>query len=188
MNLYACFLGGEFLDLDLYMKFLKFRLSMLAFPESFSTSTPDQIKESKRVPHASALGSIMYSMLCTRPNTAYVVGVTSRYRSNLRKTHWKDVKDILKYLRRTKDLFIVYMGSDLKIEGFTDSVQSDMDDQSWRQDLDSGWMVASCNGRIPRKAWKWIAPSKLSIMKNPKMQKKSFEYGTLSNSWVLSQC
>lgn len=146
---------GELLDLDLYMKILKFGLSMLAFPESFSTSTPDQIKESKRIPHASALGSIMYSMHCTRPNIAYVVGVTSRYQSNPRQTHWKDVKDILKYLRRTKDLFIVYGGgSNLKIEGFTDSIQSDMDDQSRRQDLHLGWMVRSCAGRIPRKAWK----------------------------------
>ena len=39
------------------------------------------------------------------------------------------MKDILKYLRRTRDLFLVYGDAELKIEGFTDSsFQSDVDD------------------------------------------------------------
>ena len=39
------------------------------------------------------------------------------------------MKCILKYLRRTKDLFLVYGGNDLKLTGYTDSsFQSDKDD------------------------------------------------------------
>ncbi|XP_057788404.1 secreted RxLR effector protein 161-like [Salvia miltiorrhiza] len=82
-----------------------------------------------RVPYASAIGSIMYAMLCTRPDVAHALSVTSRYQSNPGEEHWKVVKSILKYLRRTKDLFLIYGGGELKLEGFTDSsFQSDKDD------------------------------------------------------------
>ena len=36
-----------------------------------------------KVPCASAMGSLMYAMLCTRPNKFYAVGTVSRYQSNL---------------------------------------------------------------------------------------------------------
>ena len=39
------------------------------------------------------------------------------------------MKNILKYLRRTRDIFLIYDGSDLKLEGYTDfNFQSDLDD------------------------------------------------------------
>ena len=39
------------------------------------------------------------------------------------------MKNILKYLRRTKDIFLIYGGSDLKLEAYSDSsFQSDPDD------------------------------------------------------------
>jgi len=39
------------------------------------------------VPYQSAVGSLMYAMICTRPNIAYVVGVVSRFLSNWGPTH-----------------------------------------------------------------------------------------------------
>ncbi|KAL4386633.1 hypothetical protein GQ457_09G019180 [Hibiscus cannabinus] len=44
--------------------------------------------------------------------------------------HWTAVKNILKYLRRTKDVFLVYGGEEeLRIKGYTDaSFQTDKDD------------------------------------------------------------
>jgi hypothetical protein len=55
--------------------------------------------------------------------------VTSRFQSNPGEEHWKAVKNILKYLRRTKDVLLVYGGSELKLEGYTDSsFQTDIDD------------------------------------------------------------
>ena len=39
------------------------------------------------------------------------------------------MKNIFKYLRRTKDILLVYEGSDLKLEGYSDSsFQLDLDD------------------------------------------------------------
>ncbi|PKI72505.1 hypothetical protein CRG98_007108 [Punica granatum] len=82
------------------------------------------------VPYASAIGSLMYTMLCTRPDIAYAVSVTSRYQSNPGPDHWTVVKNILKYLRRTKDMVLVYGEGELRLDGFTDSdFQSDVDDR-----------------------------------------------------------
>ncbi|KAJ9566912.1 hypothetical protein OSB04_002878 [Centaurea solstitialis] len=57
-------------------------------------SSQDQDKM-KSVPYASAIGSIMYAMLCTRPDVAYSVSVTSRYQQNPGEPHWVAVKNIL---------------------------------------------------------------------------------------------
>ena len=71
----------------------------------------------------------MYAMLCTRPDVAYALGIASRFQTDPGEDHWKAVKNILKYLRRTKDIFLIYGGSDLKLEGYSDSsFQSDPDD------------------------------------------------------------
>ena len=45
-----------------------------------------------RVPYASAVGSLMYAMVCTRPDIAHAVGVVSRYMSNPGMEHWEAVK------------------------------------------------------------------------------------------------
>ena len=83
----------------------------------------------KKIMYASAVGSIMYSMICTRPDVAYALGAVSRYQSCYGEGHWNAVKTILKYLRRTRDIGLIYGGEELKIEGFTDaSFQSDLDD------------------------------------------------------------
>ena len=83
----------------------------------------------KRIPYASAIGYIMYVMLCTRPDVAYALGCVSRYQSNPGEKHWTAVKCILKYLRNTKDLFLIYGNGDLLMKGYTDSsFQSDIDD------------------------------------------------------------
>ena len=46
-----------------------------------STSQKD-MKEMSKVPHASAIGSLMYVMVCIRPNIAHAVGVVSRFLTN----------------------------------------------------------------------------------------------------------
>jgi hypothetical protein len=51
-----------------------------------------------KVPYASAISSLMYAMMCTRPNIVHAVGVVSRYISNLSKQYWEVVMWILRYL------------------------------------------------------------------------------------------
>nr|GFA25100.1 hypothetical protein [Tanacetum cinerariifolium] len=58
---------------------------------------------------------IMYAVRCTRPDVAFTQNVTSRFQQNPCDIHWTTVENILKYLRNTKDMFLVY-GCDLKRE------------------------------------------------------------------------
>ncbi|CAJ2653211.1 unnamed protein product [Trifolium pratense] len=82
------------------------------------------------IPYASAIGSIMYAMLCTRPDVSYALSSTSRYQSDPGESHWIAVKNILKYLRRTKDSFLIFGNmEELAVVGYTDaSFQTDKDD------------------------------------------------------------
>ncbi|XP_031270035.1 secreted RxLR effector protein 161-like [Pistacia vera] len=84
----------------------------------------------KRIPYALAIGSIMYAMLCTRIDVSCALSTCSRYQSDPSKRYWMAVKNILKYLKRTKDTFLVYGGEDeLTVRGYSDaSFQADKDD------------------------------------------------------------
>ena len=94
-------------------------------------NTKDERERMSKIPSASAKGSIMYAMLCTRPDVYYDLSIKSRYQSYPGKSHWTAVKNILKYLRRSKDMFLVYGGleDDMVVNGYTDaSFQYDKDD------------------------------------------------------------
>ena len=83
--------------------------------------TPQEEEDIRRVPYASVVGSLMYAMLCTRPDICYAIGIVSRYQSNPGLAHWIAVKHILKYLRRTRNYMLIYSGADLNPIGYTDS-------------------------------------------------------------------
>jgi hypothetical protein len=74
-----------------------------------------------RVPYSSTIGSLMYAMVCTRPDIAHAVGVVSRYMNNLGKEHWEEVKWILRYLRGTATHALCFGGSDTVLQGYVDS-------------------------------------------------------------------
>ncbi|GJX50330.1 retrotransposon protein, putative, ty1-copia subclass [Tanacetum coccineum] len=84
---------------------VKLRLS-----KSQAASKPAELKHMQNVPYASAVGSIMYAVRCTRLDVAFAQNITSRFQQNPGDLHWTTVKNILKYLRNTKDMFLVYGG------------------------------------------------------------------------------
>jgi len=86
-----------------------------------------------RVPYASVVGSLMYAMVCTRPNIAHAVGVLSRFMSKLGKEHWTTSKRVFRYLNGTSDYGLCYQGIPrldivLDIHGFVDA--------EWAGDMD----------------------------------------------------
>ena len=68
-------------------------------------TTKDERELMDKIPYDLAIGSIMYAMLCTPPDVSYALSMTSRFLSDPGELHWIAVKNILKYLRRTKDIF-----------------------------------------------------------------------------------
>nr|GFC12606.1 retrovirus-related Pol polyprotein from transposon TNT 1-94 [Tanacetum cinerariifolium] len=66
-----------------------FKLSSHEFPKS-----EEDKEDMSHVPYSSAVGSLMYAMVCTRLDLSYVVSVVSRYMHNPGKMHWEAVKSL----------------------------------------------------------------------------------------------
>ena len=67
-------------------------------------ATQEEREFMAKIPYASAMGSLMYVMVCTRPDIAQAVGVVSRFMQNPGKEHWETIKWILIYLKGTMDI------------------------------------------------------------------------------------
>ena len=100
--------------------FLPFRHG-ISLTKDQCPKTPVEIENMKAVPYASPVGSHMYAMLCTRPDIYFVVRIVSRYQSNSGQEYWTTIKNIFKYLKRTKDYMLVYQENSLVPIGYTDS-------------------------------------------------------------------
>ena len=70
-----------------------------------------------RVPYASLVGSLIFAMVCTRPDIAYSVGVLSRFIANPSKAHWEVAKWVLCYLRGTSG-YSIYSKSSKPMHAF----------------------------------------------------------------------
>ncbi|WKA07403.1 hypothetical protein VitviT2T_025235 [Vitis vinifera] len=99
----------------------------------------------RRVPYASVVGSLMYSMVCTRPDIAYAVGVVSRFLSNPGRLHWEAVKWIMRYLQGTSKLKLTFGSGKPVLVGYTDSDMSrDVDNRR----STSGYLMTFSGGVV----------------------------------------
>nr|GEZ15870.1 hypothetical protein [Tanacetum cinerariifolium] len=87
----------------------------LHLSKSQYATTSAEMKRIQNVTYDSAVGSIMYVVRCTRPDVVFAQNITSQFQQNSSEAHWTAVKNILKYLRNTRDTFLVY-GGDPKAE------------------------------------------------------------------------
>ena len=93
-----------------------------------SPKTEEEMDHMSKVPYVLVIGSLMYAMVCTRLDIAYVVGVVSRFMSRPGKQHWEVVKWILRYLRSSSDTCLCFIGASLKLQGYVDAnFASDID-------------------------------------------------------------
>jgi len=95
---------------------INFKLS-----SSMSPSNEAERMEMSRVLYASAVGSLMFAMICTRPDIAQAVGGASRYMANPGREHWNTIKRILRYIKGTSDAALCYEGSEFTVRGYVDS-------------------------------------------------------------------
>jgi ATP-binding cassette subfamily B (MDR/TAP) protein 1 len=54
-------------------------------------STVEDVEYMSKVPYSSAVGSLMYTMVCSHPDLSYAMSLVSRYMSNPGKEHWRAV-------------------------------------------------------------------------------------------------
>ena len=113
--------------------------------KSSCPSTEEENKKMAVIPYSSAVGSLMYAMVCTRPDIAHAVGVVSRFLSNPGKQHWEAVKWIFRYLRRTSKLCLSFGREKLVLEGYTDAdMAGDLDGRK----STSGYLFTFAGGAV----------------------------------------
>ena len=72
-------------------------------------------------PYASAVGSLMYAMIGTRPDLGFTVGLVSRFMSKPTREHWEAVKWVMWYLQGASEVCLHFTKSDqFEVEGFCD--------------------------------------------------------------------
>ncbi|GJV75125.1 putative retrotransposon protein [Tanacetum coccineum] len=93
---------------------------------------PDEFMDPKHLSKVCKFQHFIYGLKCTRPGVALTQNLCSLFQKNLGDIHWTVVKAILKYLRNTKDMVLVYVAkpkSKLKVTCYADDgFQSDKDD------------------------------------------------------------
>lgn len=68
------------------------------------------------------IGSLMYAMLGTRPDLCYALSYLSRFQSCGNESLWKALKRVLRYIKGTVGLKLVYRnGVNVQLEGYTDA-------------------------------------------------------------------
>jgi len=101
--------------------------------------------EMKNVSYSSVVGSLMYAMICTRPDIAYAVGVVSRFLTNPGKEHWLAVKWILRYLRGTSKKCLCFGKKKTMLNAYTDAdMAGDVDSRK----STSGYLTTFAGGAV----------------------------------------
>lgn len=73
-------------------------------------------------PYREALGSIMYLMIGSRPDIACAVSILSRFCSEPKVAHWEAMKNLLRYIKGTTGLGLMFRGSDEQdLVGYADA-------------------------------------------------------------------
>ncbi|KAK9034790.1 hypothetical protein V6N11_076847 [Hibiscus sabdariffa] len=100
----------------------------ISLSKEMCPSTPQERERMSEILYASAIGSIMYAMICTRPDLSYALSMTSRYQANPGEGE-----------------------EELRIKGYTDaSFQTDKDDSRSQ----SGFVFCLNGGTVSWKSLK----------------------------------
>ena len=55
--------------------------------KKMSPKTLEEKNKMSSIPYALAVGSIMYAMLCIRPNVAYALGIVNKFQTDASEDH-----------------------------------------------------------------------------------------------------
>ena len=96
-------------------------------------SSANQVTRMHGVPYIQAIGSVLWPVVVSQPDAAYVVGVMLQFMQNPGPAHQEGLKRIINYLGSTKDLWLTFGGQkEMMVEGFCDA-----DWASQKHNLDS---------------------------------------------------
>lgn len=117
------------LDQSSYLKTVLKRFNM-SDCKDISTPLPTKLNyagldsdEYYDAPCKNLIGCLMYAMLCTRPDLCVALNLLSRYQKKNNKELWQNLKRILRYVKGTLKLRLIYEKVDYKslITGYVDA-------------------------------------------------------------------
>ena len=102
----------------------------LKYTKEQEAITEEERREMESIPFRQAIGSLMYLMVCTRPDLAASIGVFSKFMQNPGIQHWEGIKRIFRYLKMTagKCLRFEKQGR-VEVKGYCDA--------DWAGDIDT---------------------------------------------------
>ncbi|KAH9718032.1 Integrase catalytic domain-containing protein [Citrus sinensis] len=130
-----------------------FKLSYSSCPRS-----QEECDYMARVLYASVVGSLMYVMVCIRPDISQAVSMVSRYMHNSGKNQWHAVKWILRYLYGIVDVGLLFKKDcDQQCVGYCDSdFAGDLD----KRRSTTGYVFTLSGGPV---SWRSILQSTIAL-------------------------
>ncbi|XP_046406268.1 secreted RxLR effector protein 161-like [Ischnura elegans] len=97
-----------------------------------------------KVPYQELTGSLLCLSCNTRPDISFAISVLSGYNSNYQDVHWNLAKRVLRYLKGTMNIGLVFKkATDVNLNGYVDAgfVFDDSDGLSYRG---QAFMLGKC--------------------------------------------
>src|SRR5882757_10345646 len=116
---------------------------------SMSPQSLEEKLDMKDVPYRELVGKLLYLAIATRPDISYAIGVLCRFVENPGRPHWDAAKRVLRYLRGTTDMALVYsrpLSPDLFTTFAMLTLAAILTTAGLRVALLSVWVVVPSNG------------------------------------------
>ncbi|GJX91461.1 zinc finger, CCHC-type containing protein [Tanacetum coccineum] len=97
-------------------KFNYFDCTLVSTPMDTSEKLmPNNGQAVSQLEYSKVIGCLMYAMTCIRPYIAFAVGKLSMYTSYSNTQYWQAIQRVLKYLKKTIDYKLTYIGYPLSV-------------------------------------------------------------------------
>ena len=101
--------------------------SQFKLAKSDGAKTEEEKYYMSKILYANVVGSMMYAIVCTRPDLSYAISVVSKYMVDPYKEHWYALKWVLRYIKGTLNKGLIfgvdigYVSHEKVITGYVDS-------------------------------------------------------------------
>jgi len=128
----------------------------ITLAKDMTQDSDEQADYMRRVPYRSAVGSLMYLTVATRPDIAAAVGIVSRYTNQPCSQHWIAVKRILRYLQGTANWCLdLSADPDAQLRGYCDA--------DWANDPDTRCSVTGYVFSIGKGSITWSSKRQTTV-------------------------
>ncbi|KAM2761386.1 hypothetical protein COP1_025857 [Malus domestica] len=128
---------------------------------SMSPKTVEESQYMAQIPYANVVGSLMYAMVCTRPDISQAVSIVSRYMHNPGKRHWQVVKWILRYILGTVDVGLLFQQDKVTGQCVVGYVDSDYAGDLDKRRSTTGFVFTIAGGPV---SWRSILQSTVALL------------------------